>query len=139
MNNNINKAQKLIDCYNKNCPQPNYTCFGPTGPTGPTGPAAATINVGRTTTTGVGTNAEVINRGTQDNVILDFNIPAGATGPQGPIGLTGQRGATGPQGPQGIQGPTGPQGLQGLQGPIGLTGATGPQGNIGPTGPTATY
>lgn len=124
MNNNINKAQKLIDCYNKNCPQPNYTCFGPTGPTGPTGPAAATINVGRTTTTGVGTNAEVINRGTQDNVILDFNIPAGATGPQGP---------------QGLQGPTGPQGLQGLQGPIGLTGATGPQGNIGPTGPTATY
>ena len=35
------------------------------------------------------------------------NIPAGATGPQGP------QGATGPQGPQGDTGATGPQGPQG--------------------------
>ena len=46
--------------------------------------------------------------------ILDFVIPAGATGPQG---ATGETGAIGPTGP------------------IGLTGAT---GDIGPTGPAPT-
>ena len=46
--------------------------------------------------------------------ILDFVIPAGATGPQGEIG------ATGPAGEIGATGPTGPQGL------TGETGATGP-------------
>ena len=39
------------------------------------------------------------------------NIPAGATGPQGPQGDTGPAGATGPQGPQGEQGPAGPAGV----------------------------
>ena len=37
--------------------------------------------------------------------ILDFVIPAGATGPQGEIGATG---ATGPQGETGATGATGP-------------------------------
>lgn len=89
-------------------------CFlmGPTGPTGPRGPASITVGI---TNTGLpNTNAEVSNSGTNDNVILDFVIPQG---PTGPIGL---------------QGPTGPQGLRGL---AGTTGPQGPQGTIGPTGP----
>lgn len=59
-------------------------CIGSTGPTGPTGPAGpATINVGTTTTGEPGTPATVTNSGTDQNVILDFVIPAGATGPVG--------------------------------------------------------
>jgi len=81
---------------------------GPTGPTGPQGPA--TITVGTTTTTAPGTAASVTNSGTNENVILDFSIPAGATGPTGSQGLTGPTGATGPTGPQGLIGPTGATG-----------------------------
>ena len=44
------------------------------------------------------------------------NIPAGATGPQGPQGDTGPAGATGPQGPQGDTGATGATGPQGPSG-----------------------
>ena len=96
---------------------------GPTGPTGPTGPQGpASIAVGVTTTTDPGTNASVTNVGTDDNVILNFNIPKGETGPIGPQGIPGIEGPTGPTGP------TGPQGLQGLQGI---------QGPTGPAGPTA--
>ena len=101
MNNNIKKARQLIDCFNKENPNITYTCFGPTGPTGPTGPAGATITVGRTTTTEPGTNASVTNVGTPSNAILDFNIPAGATGPMGPQGIQGPAGPTGPAGPSG--------------------------------------
>ena len=101
MNNNIKKARQLIDCFNKENPYITYTCFGPTGPTGPTGPAGATITVGRTTTTEPGTNASVTNVGTPSNAILDFNIPAGATGPIGPQGIQGPAGPTGPAGPSG--------------------------------------
>jgi hypothetical protein len=101
MNNNIKKARQLIDCFNKENPNITYTCFGPTGPTGPTGPAGATITVGRTTTTEPGTNASVTNVGTPSNAILDFNIPAGATGPIGPQGIQGPAGPTGPAGPSG--------------------------------------
>ena len=70
--------------------------IGATGPTGPQGPA--TISVGTTTTSDPGTAASVTNVGTEDNVILEFNIPAGATGPTGAtgdIGPTGPTGATG--------------------------------------------
>ena len=155
MNNNCfdNKIKKILDC-GKQC---NCTpiIVGPTGPTGPQGPAS--IAVGVTTTTDPGTNASVTNVGTDDNVILNFNIPRGETGPIGPQGIPGTEGPTGPTGPQGlqglqgIQGPTGPtgpagpqglQGLQGIQGPTGPTGPTGPQGLQGlqgiqgPTGPT---
>ena len=126
MNNNIKKARQLIDCFNKENPNITYTCFGPTGPTGPTGPAGATITVGRTTTTEPGTNASVTNVGTPSNAILDFNIPAGATGPIGPQGI------------QGPAGPTGPQGIQGPIGPTGPAGPAGPQGNTGPAGPSGT-
>ena len=152
MNNNCfdNKIKKILDC-GKQC---NCTpvIVGPTGPTGPQGPAS--IAVGVTTTTDPGTNASVTNVGTDDNVILNFNIPKGETGPIGPQGIQGPTGPTGPTGPQGLQGlqgiqgptgptgPTGPQGLQGLQGIQGPTGPTGPQGLQGlqgiqgPTGPT---
>ena len=106
MNNNIKRARQLIDCFNKENPNITYTCFGPTGPTGPTGPASATITVGVTTTTAPGTNASVVNTGTPSNAILDFNIPAGATGPQGPQGIQGQTGPTGPTGPAGPVGTT---------------------------------
>ena len=107
---------------------------GPTGPRGPQGPA--TITVGSTTTGEPGTNAQVTNSGTSENVILNFTIPRGATGPTGPQGLQGEIGATGPTGPQGLQGETGatgPTGPQGLQGEIGATGPTGPQGLQGET------
>ena len=103
MNNNIKKARQLIDCFNKENSNVTYTCFGATGPTGPTGPAGATITVGVTTTTAPGTNASVVNTGTSSNAVLDFSIPAGATGP------------TGPTGPQGIQGETGTTGQTGTK------------------------
>lgn len=123
MNNNCfdNKIKKNLDCGKKcNC---TPIIVGPTGPTGPQGPAS--IAVGVTTTTDPGTNASVTNVGTDDNVILNFNIPRGETGPIGPQGIPGIQGPTGPTGP------TGPQGLQGIQGP------TGPTGPTGPAGPTA--
>ncbi len=113
MNNNCfdNKIKKILDC-GKQC-----NCIpvivGPTGPTGPQGPASITVGV--TTTTDPGTNASVTNVGTDDNVILNFNIPKGETGPIGPQGIPGTEGPTGP---------TGPQGLQGIQGPTGPTGPT---------------
>ena len=99
--------------------------IGPTGPTGPTGPA--TIAVGTTTTGAPGTDATVTNTGTGTVAILNFVIPAGATGPAGEIGATGP---TGPAGEIGATGPTGPTGEAGATGP------TGPAGEIGATGPT---
>ena len=141
MNNNCfdNKIKKNLDCGKKcNC---TPIIVGPTGPTGPQGPAS--IAVGVTTTTDPGTNASVTNVGTDDNVILNFNIPRGETGPIGPQGIPGTEGPTGPTGPQGlqglqgIQGPTGPTGPAGPQGLQGIQGPTGPTGPTGPAGPTA--
>ena len=63
--------------------------IGATGPTGPQGPA--TITVGTTTTGDPWADATVTNVGTNENVILEFSIPAGidgATGPTGPTGAT---------------------------------------------------
>ena len=109
---------------------------GPTGPTGPAGPS--TIVVGTTTTGESGTAALVTNSGTFENVVLDFVIPEG---PTGPAGLDGATGPTGPAGLDGATGPTGPAGLDGATGPTGpagLDGATGPTGPTGPTGATPT-
>lgn len=67
--------------------------------------------------------------------------PTGADGIQGPVGPQGEIGPIGPQGeigPQGIQGPIGPVGPQGIEGPVGPTGATGPQGPIA-DGPIPVY
>ncbi len=105
------------------CCSPNTSGIGPTGPTGPQGPA--TITVGTTSTGAPGSDASVINTGTNENVVLAFTIPTGATGPQG---LPGEIGATGPTGPIGATGP------QGLPGTVGATGPTGPIGATGPVG-----
>lgn len=51
---------------------------GPPGPPGPAGPA--TIDVGTTTTGAPGSNASVVNAGTNVNAILDFTIPRGDPG-----------------------------------------------------------
>lgn len=116
---------------------------GPTGPTGPQGPA--TVAIGNVTTGAPGTSATITNSGTNENVILNFTIPRGATGATGEQGIPGPTGPQGPQGAQGVQGqiglqgpigPTGPTGPTGPQGPQGLQGQTGEQGPIGPTGPT---
>lgn len=110
------------------------------GPTGPQGPA--TIAVGNVTTGAPGTSATITNSGTNENVILNFTIPRGATGAtgrqglQGPTGPQGAQGAQGPQGQTGPTGPTGPKGDQGAQGPQGVAGPSGAQGLQGPTGPT---
>ena len=104
---------------------------GKTGPQGPAGPGVATggttgqvlakksntnydtewinptsggtvsVNVGETTTGEPGTNASVTNSGDETNVVLNFTIPRGKTGPQGPQGEPGANGKTGPQGPAG--------------------------------------
>lgn len=95
MNNNIKKAQQLVDCYKKNNPNQTFTCFGPTGPTGPTGPAGATVTVGQTTTLDPGENASVTNSGTPSNAILNFSIPRGDVGPTGPAGEQGPEGPAG--------------------------------------------
>ena len=50
---------------------------------------AATIQIGTVTTGAAGTSATVSNSGTEQNAILNFVIPRGATGAQGPKGDTG--------------------------------------------------
>ncbi len=95
--------------FNNNCDDRNRFprfpngCFiiGPTGPTGPSGPA--TITIGTTTTGEAGTEASVVNSGSDENVILDFTIPVGFDGLDG---LDGATGPTGPTGPAGIDGET---------------------------------
>lgn len=88
------------------------------------GASAASVEVGSTTTANPGTNAAVVNVGTEQEAILNFTIPRGDTGP------------TGPQGPQGATGPTGATGATGAQGPQGVAGATGAQGPKGDKGDT---
>ena len=66
-----------------------YSCTNPIpingcylmGPTGPKGDPTATITVNSTTTGLPGTQASVTNSGTSTNVLLDFTIPSGKTGP----------------------------------------------------------
>lgn len=91
---------------------------------GPPG-AAATVTVGTVTTGEPGTDAIVINSGTESAAVLNFTIPKGETGAVG---------AVGPQGPKGDKGDTGEQGPQGEKGPKGDTGETGPAGADGKDG-----
>ena len=130
--------------------------YGKTGPQGPAGPGVAaggttgqvlakksntnydtewinptsgdtvSVNVGETLTGEPETNASVTNSGDETNVVLNFTIPRGKTGPQGPQGADGKTGPQGPQGEPGAAGKTGPQGPQGADG------KTGPQGPAGP-------
>ena len=83
---------------------------GPAGPAGPAGPrgfrgergpmgprgaegkpgrdgAAATVCIGTVTTGNPGTDAAVINSGTETHAVLDFTIPRGASGGCAPIQL----------------------------------------------------
>ena len=102
---------------------------------------AATVTVGTVETAGPGTDAAVTNGGTASAAVLNFVLPRGAAGPQGPqgpkgdTGLQGPQGATGPQGIQGDPGPQGPKGDQGLQGDAGPQGPQGIKGDTGPQGP----
>jgi len=67
---------------------------GPTGPIGPTGPATIRVNT-QVDTLSPGQTPTVTDEGSENNVILKFGLPLGATGPSGP---TGPSGATGPAG-----------------------------------------
>ena len=96
---------------------------GSGGGSGGTPGAAATIEIGSTTTGEPGTSANVVNTGNTSAAVLTFTIP---------------RGATGNTGPQGNTGPAGPTGNTGPAGPTGNTGPTGPTGNTGPAGTAAT-
>lgn len=71
---------------------------GPAGPDGPQGAPgaqgqkgdpgeAATIKVGSVTTVEYNSPASVVNAGTDYAAVLNFEIPAGAPGPQGPSGI----------------------------------------------------
>lgn len=73
---------------------------GPPGPQGQQGEpgAAATVTVGTVTTGEPGTDAIVINSGTENAAVLNFTIPRGATGSVGPRGPKGDTGQTGPAG-----------------------------------------
>lgn len=70
---------------------------GPVGPVGPAGPQgiqgetgqSANISIGTVTTLPAGSNATVVNSGSSMDAVLDFGIPQGDTGPQGPKGDTG--------------------------------------------------
>ena len=106
---------------------------GPAGPKGDPGPVSVTV--GTTTTTDAGTNANVTNAGTAEDVILNFSIPRGDPGETGPQGPQGPQGDPGPQGPAGKDGVPGEQGPKGDPGETGPEGPQGPQGNPGPAGP----
>lgn len=94
-----------------------YVMKGDTGATGPTGVTGATgpkgdkgdtgpqgessftsITVGNTETLVAGSQAEVTNAGTNEDIVLDFKIPMGVKGDKGDKGDTGEKGDTGPQG-----------------------------------------
>jgi len=66
---------------------------GATGATGAAG-AAATVSVGSVSTGAAGSSASVTNVGTSNAAVLNFSIPAGATGATGPQGATGPAGTT---------------------------------------------
>lgn len=80
--------------------------IGPTGPSGANGRdgkdgapgAAATIQVGAVTTGEPGTQAQVVNVGTENAAVLQFTIPQGRPGADGMNGKDGQDGAPGPAG-----------------------------------------
>ena len=58
------------------------------GPAGPAG-SAATVTVGSVATGEAGTEATVVNSGTESAAVLDFVIPKGATGAKGTDGAPG--------------------------------------------------
>ena len=79
---------------------------GAQGPQGKPG-EAATIEIGTVTTAPAGSDAAVTNSGTSSAAVLNFTIPQGATGPQGPAGVDGSPGPAGADGAPGAAGPAG--------------------------------
>ena len=80
------------------------------------GGGTVSVEVGDTVTGAPGTDASVTNAGTDTHVVLNFTIPRGEPGAQGPVGPAGADGQDGEPGPQGIQGPPGHDGAQGPAG-----------------------
>ena len=78
MNDNLKKIYDNLKFQSKLKEAGICSIQGPQGPAGP-----ATIKVGTTTTGNPGTNASVVNAGTDENVILNFTIPSGLTGATG--------------------------------------------------------
>jgi len=68
---------------------------------------ASMVTVGTTTTGNAGTEASVVNRGTETDLVLDFVIPRGEKGEQGERGDTGATGATWATGAAGAAGKDG--------------------------------
>lgn len=62
------------------------------------GAAATTVSVGGTKTLPAGSDANVYNSGTTQKIVLEFEIPQGATGAKGDKGDKGDVGAQGPAG-----------------------------------------
>ena len=98
------------------------------------GGSTVSVDVGETLTGEPGTNAEVENTGTAQNVVLKFTIPRGEKGERGEPGATGAKGDPGEPGERGPAGERGPEGPQGERGPEGPQGAEGPRGEQGPAG-----
>ena len=100
----------------------------------------AIITIVGTETGEPGTDAEVVNEGSETHAALRFTIPRGDTGEQGPQGEKGDKGETGETGPAGATGPAGPQGEKGDTGETGPAGPKGDKGDKGdpgiPTGGT---
>ena len=122
---------------------------GATGANGATGAdgTAATVQVGTTTTGAPGTNASVTNTGTESNAVLNFVIPAGATGANGAAGADGTAATvqvgtttTGAPGTNASVTNTGTESNAVLNFviPAGTTGATGANGATGADGTAAT-
>jgi len=88
--------------------------IGPRGERGPHGPqgmpgttgTAACLEVLRTVTGEPGSNAAVLNSGTDTDARLTFVIPCGERGPVGAAGRQGEVGPAGTPGMRGTQGPT---------------------------------
>ena len=101
------------------------------------GGSTVSVDVGETVTGEPGTNANVENTGTEQNVVLKFTIPRGEKGEkgeQGEPGAKGDPGEPGERGPAGERGPEGPQGAEGPEGPEGPQGAPGERGPAGENG-----
>lgn len=105
-NDSYEKAKKKIEEETKN--MKFFYIQGPTGPKGDPGiqgamglkgekgdPGPTTINIGKIETVNPEEEAEVINVGTSQDVILDFKIPRGIEGLKGEKGDIGPRGLPG--------------------------------------------
>ena len=107
--NHTSDTNRIIEAINTLKSEVDAIPAGATGAKGDHGTpgaagAAATVTIGSTNTGAAGTNAAVTNDGDEQNAVLNFTIPRGATG------ATGAAGSQGPQGPKGDQGDRGPTG-----------------------------